>query len=406
MSLEMRKLPVERLALGMFVSKLDRSWIETPFPLQGFYIRSHEEILALRKYCREVYIDVRRSDRGVMDPLAANEAAAKRSKLPLYPTLVAMPEEVRSGEIVFDDLQRTVAELFTEMRHGRIDHLQAASGVASQMVDSVIRNPDAMVWLARMRDRDGYSYAHAIRSSLWAIVFGRHLGLSKIALDSLALSVLLMDVGKIRLPASLLQKPRLEAAERSLIEAHVQHSLDILGSLGFMNADMLKVVAQHHERFDGSGYPHALAGPAICPMAKIAGIVDTYDAMTSPRQHSLALTSVEVVSRLYELRNKAFQARLVDEFIQAIGVYPTGTLVRLSSGEVGIITEQNPLRRLRPNLLLLLDAEKNRLSKPRLLRLDQCTHDIAGEPLKIASSLLPGSYGLYAEQWQLDMAAA
>ena len=406
MSLEMRKLPVEHLALGMFVSRLDRSWIETPFPLQGFYIRSHEEILALRKYCREVYIDVQRSDRNVIEPLAGHGTALKRSKLPIYPTLVAMPEEVRSGEIVFDDLRRRVVELFTEMRHGRIDHLQGASEVASRMVDSVIRNPDAMVWLARMRDRDGYSYAHAIRSSLWAIVFGRHLGLSKTALDSLALSVLLMDVGKVRLSASLLQKPRLEAGERALIEAHVQHSLDILGSLSFMNADMLKVVAQHHERFDGSGYPGGLAGAAICPMAKIAGIVDTYDAMTSPRQHSLALTSVEVVSRLYELRNKAFQARLVDEFIQAIGVYPTGTLVRLSSGEVGIVTEQNPARRLRPNLLLLLDAEKNRFPKPQLLRLDQVTHDACGDPLKIASSLLPGSYGLYAEQWQIEMVAA
>lgn len=406
MSIEMRKLPVEHLAMGMFVSKLDRPWIETPFPLQGFYLRSHDEILALRKYCRHVYIDVRRSDKQVIDKLTEPSPSALRSRLPVYPTLVSMPEEVRAAEEVFNELQRTVVEIFAQMKRGSLMRFDQAADVASGMVDSVIRNPDAMVWLARMRDRDGYSYAHAIRSTLWAIVFGRHLGLSKTALDAMALAILLMDVGKVRLPAMLIQQARLNAEERTLIEAHVQHSLDILTPLSFMSQEMLMVVAQHHERFDGSGYPQGLSGQAICPMAKIAGIVDTYDAMTSPRQHSLALTSVEAVSRLFELRNKAFQARLVDEFIQAIGVYPTGTLVRLSSGEVGIVTEQNPLRRLRPNLLLLLDADKRALPQPRRIRLDECTHDEQGQPLKIASSLLPGSYELYAEQWQLDNCAA
>ncbi len=408
MAVEMRKLSVDHLSKGMFVSRLDRPWIETPFPLQGFFIRELSEIDTLRRYCREVYIDVARSagvamgDSGSVRPLSA----ASKPKAGNYPTLVAMPDEVASGAMIFEQFTSTVSQVFDQMKQGHYQALSATQDVASGIVDSVIRNPDAMVWLARMRDKDGYSYAHAIRGSIWAIVFGRYLGLSKATLDGLALAVLLMDVGKTRLPTELLRKPRLTAEEREAMKTHVNYSLEILGQSPWVNPAMLTVVAQHHERFDGSGYPRGLAGNAIAPLAKIAGIVDTYDAMTSPRQHSQALTSVEAVSRLYELRNQTFQARLVDEFIQAIGVYPTGTLVRLSSEQVGIVMEQNQQRRLRPKILLLLDRQKQRLSSPAILDLSSITHDDRGEPLKIAGSLLAGSFDLYPEQWQLNAAAA
>ncbi|MCD6061460.1 MAG: hypothetical protein K0S16_1771, partial [Moraxellaceae bacterium] len=140
---------------------------------------------------------------------------------------------------------------------------------------------------------------------------------------------------------------------------------------------------------------------AISPLGKIAGLVDTYDAMTSERPYARALTSVEAVSRLYELRNTEFQAQLVEEFIQATGVYPTGTLVHLSNQEVGVVIAQNPERRLRPKLLVLLDGDKKALARPRYLDMLSTTHDSAGEPLRIITSLLPGSFGVDPAKVQL-----
>lgn len=411
MAIEMRKLTVDELAKGMFVSRLDRPWIETPFPLQGFFIRELNDIDMLRRYCRHVFIDVQRSARTepVIAVAAASSskpvAAVAKARVPTYQTTVSVQQEATQGQHLHQEVSVAISSVFETIRKGQSTDLRETRQVVSGVVDSVIRNPDAMVWLARMRDKDSYSYAHAVRCSIWAVVFGRYLGLSKVALDALATGVLLMDVGKAKVPAEILQKKSaLSPEERREIQRHVTHSLDILRNSPQMNDQIFAIVSQHHERYDGSGYPNALQGNAIAPMAKIAGVVDTYDAMTSPRAYAQALTSVEAVSRLYELRNKTFQARLVEEFIQAIGVYPTGTLVRLSSDEVGIVIEQNPMRRLRPRLMLLLDHKQQPLAHPQILDLNLVNHDFKGEPLKVVSSLLAGSYNLYPEQWQLNVA--
>lgn len=411
MAIEMKKISVDTLAKGMYVSRLDRPWIETPFPLQGFFVRDLGDIDLLRRYCRHVYIDVGRSVRP--EPEAApvplvkpvQASAANKPKAPVYSTTASVRDEVASSGKLHQQIHASVAQVYESIRSGTTAGLAETRQVASSMVDSVIRNPDAMVWLSRMREKDGYSYAHSVRCSIWAIVFGRYLGLSKEALDSLALGCLLMDVGKAKISSELLNKRGvLSAGERAELERHVQYSLDILAGSPLLTDQLYTIVAQHHERYDGSGYPNRLAGSAIAPMAKIAGIVDAYDAMTSPRLHAQALTSVEAVSRLYELRNKEFQSRLVEEFIQAIGVYPTGTLVRLSSEEIGVVIEQNQVRRLRPKILLLLDHQKKPLRTPATLDLAAVSHDFRGEPLKIASSLLPGTYDLHPEQWQLNVA--
>ncbi len=259
-----------------------------------------------------------------------------------------------------------------------------------------------MVWLSRVREKDAYSYHHAFRCAIWGTVFGRHLGLSRQALDNLAFGLTLMDVGKARLPAGLLGKPGLLLpAERVELRKHVDYSIEILSAMPEVPSQVLQMVAEHHERFDGNGYPNQLAGKAISPLGKIAGMVDTYDAMTSERPYARALTSVEAVSRLYELRNTEFQSQLVEEFIQAIGVYPTGSLVQMSDQEVGVVIAQNAERRLRPKLLILLDADRRSLSRPRYVDMMTTTHDGRGEPLRIVTSLLPGTYGVDPAKVQL-----
>lgn len=418
MSVDQKKILVDELEVGMYVARLDRPWIETPFPLQGFYVKDLTDIDGLRRYCRAVTIDVARS-RATAAPVVhavtpaprpqvkatavadAGRSAAKPVK-PTYRTSVSMPQEVVASRELHHEFARSVVDVYRSLGEGREPDLAHAREVSARVVDSIIRNPDAMIWLSRVRDKDAYSYHHAFRCAIWGTVFGRHLGLSRQALDNLAFGLTLMDVGKARLPDGLLNKPGLLVpAERLELRKHVDYSLEILSAMPGIPSQVLQMVSEHHERYDGSGYPKQLAGKAISPLGKIGGLVDTYDAMTSERPYARALTSVEAVSRLYELRNTEFQSQLVEEFIQAIGVYPTGSLVHMSNQEVGVVIAQNAERRLRPKLLMLLDADKKSLSRPRYVDMMTVTHDTRGEPLRIVTSLLPGSFGVDPARVQL-----
>lgn len=411
MPVEQKKLQVDQLQKGMYISKLDRPWIETPFPLQGFYVRDLKDIDLLRRFCREVWIDIARSQvvaepvvhvAGPAKSAAEAQAVAAKRRPQVYRTTVSMPQEVSASRALHQEIAISVAQVYDSFRNGKAIDMVETQEKAAQMVDSVIRNPDAMVWLSRVRDVDSYSYHHALRCSIWSIVFGRHLGISKKTLDNLALGALLMDIGKAKLPEGLLVKRGiLTSSERLELRRHVDHGLDMLAGMPGMSPQVVQILAEHHERYDGSGYPKQVAGRDISPLGKIAGLVDTYDAMTSERPYARALTSVEAVSKLYELRGTEFQAQLVEEFIQAIGVYPTGTLVHLSSHEVGVVIAQNPDRRLRPKLLVLLDADKKPLPKPRYLDMMNITHDGRGEPLRIITSLLPGAFGVDPARVQL-----
>jgi HD-GYP domain-containing protein (c-di-GMP phosphodiesterase class II) len=417
MPVEQKTVLVDQLQVGMYVAKLDRPWIETPFPLQGFYIKELSDIDQLRRYCRDVTIDLVRS-RAAIDPVvhelgaptkrqttitaASTATAASKVRSPKYQTTVSMPQEVMASRELHKGFSSAVHDVYQKLASGQSIDAVATRAVSNKVVESVIRNPDAMVWLSRVRDKDSYSYHHAFRCAIWGTVFGRHLGISRQALEDLAFGLTMMDVGKARLPDGLLTKAGLLLpAERVELRQHVAYSLEILQAMPGISPQVLQMVAEHHERYDGSGYPNRLVGKAISPLGKMAGLVDTYDAMTSERPYARALTSVEAVSKLYDLRNTEFQSQLVEEFIQAIGVYPTGTLVHMSNHEVGVVIAQNPERRLRPKLLLLLDADKHTLGRPRYVDMLTATHDSAGEPLRIITSLLPGAFGIDPAKVQL-----
>jgi HD-GYP domain-containing protein (c-di-GMP phosphodiesterase class II) len=411
MPVEQKIVFVDELQVGMYVARLDRPWIETPFPLQGFYVKELGDIDQLKRFCRQVTIDLTRSraaleaaQHALTPKSQAEQAKPASSKVrkPVYQTVVSMPQEVNASRALHRQFADAVGTVYQKLRNGKDIDFAGTREVTGHVVDSVIRNPDAMVWLSRVRDKDAYSYHHAFRCAIWGTVFGRHLGISRSAIENLALGLTLMDVGKAKLPDGLLNKNGLlTPSERVELRRHVDYSLEILAGMPDVPSQVIQMVAEHHERFDGSGYPKQLSGKAISPLGKIAGLVDTYDAMTSERPYARALTSVEAVSRLYELRNTEFQSQLVEEFIQAIGVYPTGTLVHLSNQEVGVVIAQNPERRLRPKLLVLLDGDKKALGRPRYLDMLATTHDSAGEPLRIVTSLLPGSFGVDPAKVQL-----
>jgi HD-GYP domain-containing protein (c-di-GMP phosphodiesterase class II) len=218
------------------------------------------------------------------------------------------------------------------------------------------------------------------------------------SLEALALGGLLLDVGKTRLPEELLHKSGpLNPQERQQMEKHVDIGVQILADSQetpdgeAIPLEVLQMVAAHHERADGSGYPQGLENDAIPLFGRIASIVDSYDAMTSksPFGHSEPMTPHEAVTELYELSEKKYQAELIEQFIQAVGIYPTGSLVELSTGEVGAVVAVNGLKRLRPEIVLLLDKNKQPLSEFIAMDLSRMDRKIS-----VSRGLRSGAYGI------------
>ncbi len=420
----------------MYVCQLDRPWLSTPFPFQGFVIRGDKDIAALRKYCNWVYIDVLRGvppqadsalDRpwrtnGVVKEIEVSHmsfAAAPRSEpvitsgtgLDDFQEITSVPIKVRAdyyddpkqfrrelkraGQL-HHDLTQEVTRVIDDIRVGRGLEVGGVQRTARHMVSSIVRHPDAFIWIIRLREKDAYGYSHSVRSAVFAAVLGRHLGLSERQLDRLAMGSLLCEIGKAKLPRKLLEKKGpLDEQELERVRGHVRAGVEILDRCLGIGDDVIEVVQNHHERFDGTGYPYGKAGDQIPLLARIAGLVDTYDAMTSLKPYTDTVFSApEATDFLYDQRDVLFQAQLVEEFIQALGIYPTGTLVELNNGEVALITEQNPRKRIQPVVLPVLNGDKEPYPKYRKVDLRRYNRSHEDEPLSIKRALVAGEYGL------------
>lgn len=399
------KVSVQDLVQGMYVARLDRPWVGTPFPIQGFHIRNYDEVRTLGNYCTYVYIDVAKSRFHAARDKTRNSAhhAPKEPRAYVdikvnessYPRTKNVKQEISTAGALYEDVSAAVTSVMKQVSSGRLASVRATHRVANKMVDSIIRNPDASIWIARIRDKDAYIYSRCVRSSVWAITFGRHLGLHKERLENLAMGMLLSEVGYTRLPVEFLRtKECLSGEEVEIMKTHVSHGMDILRNINGINEDILCTVRMHHERFNGSGFPKGLRGNQIPLLGKIAGIVDFYDSVTIPRQGAEAISPADTMAMLHNMRDKEFQAELVDEFIQAVGIYPTGTLVELTTGEVGIITEQNPGRRLRPKIMRILDRDKQQVKNLSEIDLLRQTNDDDGNPIDVQKSLPDGAYGI------------
>jgi HD-GYP domain-containing protein (c-di-GMP phosphodiesterase class II) len=292
-------------------------------------------------------------------------------------------------------LATTTSEIMDSVRNDTPFDMAQVKTSVSPMIESVLRNPDASMWLARLKDKDDYTYHHSIGCSIWALVLGRQIGLPRHDIHSLAIGTLLFDIGKTKIPKSLLNKKTdLSPEERELVKRHVDDGIEAVSQTNGVSPDILDIIKYHHERLDGSGYPYKLSGKDIPIMARIAAIVDCYDAMTSERHWVQASSPSMVVRKLYAWRGKLFQSELIEAFIQAVGLYPSGTIVKLSTGEIGIVTEESQSQRLYPKLLMLLD--ENRTPFPRGLYLDlaKVRENAAGKKINIIKSLEPGIHGI------------
>lgn len=423
----------------MFIAELDRPWLETPFLLQGFLIEEDAQIVQLQKYCRSVLVDRSRSI-GRHHALESRSADPKPRRPPTAFLEVeeAQPDdfaaicrilrqqtgsrrydrppriEPQDGQSrleaellysapIFEDIKRSLGAIRDALARGDRADVQQVGSLVHEMAQGVERNPEAMLWLARLKSTDQYSYDHAVDVSVHLMVFGKFLGMPAKTVEKLGLAGLMQDIGKTDIPPDILNKPGdLTPDEYALVQAHVATSLEILiGSPGF-TVDVLNVVASHHERFDGSGYPRRLKGETISLHAELAGLVDSYCAMIRERSYESAIPCQKALERLIKVRGIKFREALVDQFVQCIGLYPIGSLVELNTGEVAVVIQQNQVRRLKPRVLLVLAPDKSYERNPRTLDLMMEPATPTGEPYRITRALPPDAYGIDPAELFLD----
>ena len=410
--LQSKKVYVQDLQPGMYVSGLDRPWLDTPFSLQGFMIRNLSEVKKLGFYCDYVYIDSTKS----IANLNINITSQPSNKRP--PGIVAQPfktelaahnpvryteqssvtHEIRIAQGAYQNIRDEFDSMVSRIGSGKALNLGPLSEVINPLVDSITRNPGASIWLARLKSQDSYTYRHCIAVAIWCSVIGRQIGLPKKELAQLSMGGMLLDIGKLKIPPVILNKnQQLSEREFALMQKHVDLSLKMAkDSSRVMPQAVIDMIASHHERFDGSGYPQSIKGTQIPLYARIAAIADCYDAITSQRVYAKPITHALAIKQMYEWRGFDFQPELIEAFIQAVGVYPTGTLVELTSGEVGIVVKENPGKRLRPQVLVILDADKNQYIDFREMDLASATEE-GNNNIEIAKTLEPGAHGLDPE---------
>lgn len=433
MAMTHRQIEVGLLRVGMYVSQLDRPWLETPFLFQGFCIRNENEIEELQRYCEFVEIDIEQSDASLQQTIstpatatgigAEHGRAGKKNSLwrrllnlfrqdkhttkhddrqpgQFYKDTVSTADELVVARTVYTGTHDQLIRVLDEIHRGATVTMPDLEIVTGELVDSVLRNGTAMALLARMQKQDKHQAGHSLATSIWALVFGRHLGLDHESLTAAGLGALLLDVGKMKLPLKLLNKTGpLTDVEWAHAQSHVEHSLKIIGDAGNLDQRVLDMVATHHERFDGSGYPKGLKGTQIPVFGRLAGIVDSYTAITSDRPYAAAKSSYDAMREFKAASDVLFQAEMVEQFIQAIGIFPAGTLVELNTGEVGVVLKEQRAARLQPRIALILDGNKNRLDTFKVLDLfEQGTPE---PTVWIERGIEPGAYDVDPDEFFL-----
>lgn len=405
------KIQVANLRTGMYVTRLDRSWLETPFQFQGFWVKGNADIDMIRRYCAEVYVDLDREppaeeESGIYFAQTEIPPRVEHAELPsrvlVYSDNSSLEQELPDAIKTKAKLDTLVLEVMQTISHGGQLQIEKLKPALDEMVDSVARNPDAFFWLIRLRQIDAYTYEHAIDTSVLAVAFGRHLGLSRLELNDLAFGGLLFDIGKMRLPDELLSKPgNLTEEEQLSMRRHVDYSVELMLESSGISELAIDMVRNHHERHDGSGYPRQISGTSIPVFARMLSIVDSYNAIIRMRPHRASISAHHAIRQLYKFRGVDFQPELLEQFIQCLGVYPTGTIIEVSSGEVGIVIAQNRSRRLRPRVLRVLDENKAAVARQSIINLADDLPGPDGVPLEVVRAHDIGTFGIDPDAYYL-----
>lgn len=371
----LKRVSTDQLCTGMFVHSLGGSWLDHPFWRTSFKLTDTKDIRRLVEAgIREVWID---TERGLdLAPPAAEAAPAPEA--PSAPPAEAAPARVdtatelaRAARICAAS-RKAVASMFQEARLGRAIDVAATAPLVEEIAGSVMRNPGALISLARLKTKDDYTYMHSVAVCALMIALARELALDEPMIREVGTAGLLHDVGKMAIPLEILNKPgKLSDAEFACVRTHPEEGWKMLQQGSGVGEIALDVCLHHHEKVDGSGYPHRLAGEAISLVARMGAVCDVYDAITSNRPYKSGWTPTESLRRMAEWSGGQFDPVVLRAFVKSIGIYPLGSLVRLQSGRLGVVVAQTGRSLLTPQVKVFFSTRSNAHLRPEVVDLDR-----------------------------------
>lgn len=385
------RLPVDFVETGMRVVKLDRPWTEVPVLFQGFTVENDDQVRLLRHYCQWVLVEGEEKQLAyAQEKLAALNRQAAKPQIELRP----LAEELPRAKASFGKTRQFVDQVLSSIEHSNTLNLEDARPVIQACVKSISANANAMFWMTRIKSDDAYTAEHCLRVAIYAIAFARFLGLPNDDLEVVGLCGLLHDIGKLKVSHDILNKPgALTSEEMAEMRRHTEFGYQLLQSHHTLEPIVADVTWHHHERVDGKGYPNQLEEWQISRFARLVSIVDAFDAITSTRCYREGLSASDALRILYRGRGEQFDAEMIEAFIRMVGIYPPGTLVELTSGEVALVIATHPGKKLKPRVEILLNADKNPQT-PAIIDLSDDILDKHGQPYRIHQPLPDGAHGV------------
>ncbi len=376
----LKRIPTEKLKLGMYIHELAGSWMDHPFWKNAFLLDDPKDLKTiLSTQLKSVWIDTAKGididDGDTEEVVAAKvDASLARANMPVYKTQhINTAEEVSQASIICSKSKEAVSSMFREARMGNALNANDALPIVEEISLSVMRNPGALISLARLKKKDDYTYMHSVAVCALMVSLSRQLGLNDDQTRKAGLAGLLHDIGKMMISPAILNKPgKLTDEEFAAMKSHPAEGHKILLQGSDICDEALDVCLHHHEKIDGSGYPNQLSNDQISLYAKMGAVCDVYDAITSERPYKKGWEPAESLRKMAEWSKGHYDQRIFEAFVRSVGIYPVGSLVKLKSNRLAVIIEQSEKSLLTPIVTVFfsisLDAriplETLDLSKP------------------------------------------
>jgi len=381
----LKKISVDQLTLGMHLKEFCGSWMEHPFWRSGFVITDPKDLVTIRASAiKEVWIDCDKGKDVAAGEKAVSEAESEAQVEAELQQVMETTREVaptstadeldRAAKICFQS-KRAVISMFEEARMGKAVDTGGARKLVEEINDSVVRNPGALISLARLKTADDYTYMHSVAVCAMMVALARQLGLDEAQTRSAGLAGLMHDLGKAAMPMEVLNKPgKLTDAEFTIIKSHPVEGHKLLLSGSDVDPMVLDVCLHHHEKTDGSGYPKGLKGDEISLFAKMGAVCDVYDAITSNRPYKAGWDPAESLRKMAEWANGHFDGKVFQAFVKSLGIYPIGSLVRLSSGRLGVVVDQTTKSLTMPCVKVFFSTKSNMRIVTEIVDLSKVTN--------------------------------
>ena len=366
-----KEIAVTELRLGMYITKVNCPWMKNPFWRKEFLLNSPRQLALIRSsMAKTVWIDSAKgraveAAEAADVPLCPAEPAVQDGRSAHHQEQTSLHDEMQRAAAIIQRAHGAVQDMFHDIRMGQAIDLDAAQQIAQDISDSVARNGYALISLARLKQADRYTYLHSVAVCALMSALARKLGLSEAQIGQASLAGLLHDVGKAEIPLDILNKPeRLTDTEFETIMQHPRLGHDLLRQAGITDEAVLDVCLHHHEKLNGGGYPEGRDVCTISLMSRMGAICDIYDAITSNRPYKKGWDPAESIKRMHNWCGEHLDTQVFHAFVRTLGIYPIGSLVRLSNGMLGVVTEQSPATLLKPKVKAFFSIESMQQCAP------------------------------------------